>query len=71
MVTAATKLAVNVEEAAALMTLAESRVWEEIAANRLRSFKVGRRRLVRVVDIEAYLERRVLLEQGVTPRGRR
>jgi excisionase family DNA binding protein len=70
-VTAATKLAVNVEEAAALMTLAESRVWEEIAANRLRSFKVGRRRLVRVVDIEAYLERRVLLEQGVTPRGRR
>lgn len=55
------KLAVSVEGAAEMMSLAESSVWVEIGANRLRSFKIGRRRLIRVVEIEAYLERRELL----------
>lgn len=55
------KLAVSVQGAAELMSVAERAVWDEIAANRLRSFKIGRRRLIRVVEVEAYLERRELL----------
>jgi excisionase family DNA binding protein len=65
------KLAVSVEEAAERISVGRSQVWEEIAANRLRSFKIGRRRLIAVKDLEAYLERRVLLTQGAPARGRR
>lgn len=55
------KLAVNVEGAAELATLPERTIWREIAANRLRSFKVGKRRLIRVADLSDYLERRSVL----------
>lgn len=57
----APKLAVSVPEAAAIMSLAESTVWEEVGAGRLRSFKVGKRRLIRVASIAAYLEQRELI----------
>ncbi len=57
-----TALSVDVPEAARRIGVCASTVKQEIASGRLRSFTVGRRRLVRVVDIVAYLERRVLLE---------
>lgn len=57
------KLAVDVIEAARRMSVPERTVWGEIAAERLRSFKVGRHRLIRVADIEAYLERRAALAE--------
>ncbi len=44
-----------------MASLSETQIWEEIAAGRLRSFKVGRRRLIRVAALAAYLERREAL----------
>jgi hypothetical protein len=43
-VSALQRLAANVLEAAEFMSVAESTVWDEIRRNRLRSFKLGRRR---------------------------
>lgn len=57
----ASKLAVSPAGAAELASVSERRIWEEIAAGRLRSFKLGKRRLVRVADLDAFLERRALL----------
>lgn len=58
-------LAVGPAEAGRLMGgVPERTVYEEIAAGRLKSFKVGKRRLIRIVDIEAFLERRALLASG-------
>lgn len=54
------KLAVSVKEAAAMVSLPASTIWVEVAENRLRSFKVGRRRLIRVSELEAWVERRAL-----------
>lgn len=55
------KLAVGVEEAAEMIGISRSTAWVEIAEGRLRSFKARGRRLVRVSQIEAYLDRRELL----------
>lgn len=55
------KLAVGMQEAARLSSIPRSGLYGEIKANRLRSFKVGRRRLIRVADLDAYLERRSVL----------
>lgn len=55
------KLAVNVQEAAEMASVPEARIWEEIAAGRLRSFKLGKRRLIRVAALDAFLERREAL----------
>jgi excisionase family DNA binding protein len=57
----ATRLAVGVEEVAEMIGLSERTVWTEISEGRLRSFKARGRRLVRVSQIEAYLDRRELL----------
>ena len=51
-------IAVGVRRAAELLDLSERTVWREIDAGRLRSFKARGRRLVRVSQIEAYLDRR-------------
>jgi excisionase family DNA binding protein len=58
------KLAVGVEEAAEMIGLSERTVWTEISEGRLRSFKARGRRLIRVRDLEAYLDRRVLLDSS-------
>jgi excisionase family DNA binding protein len=50
------RLAVNVTEAARRLMVSPRAVWTEIASGRLRSFKVGRRRLIRVAAIEAFAE---------------
>ena len=52
------RLAVGVKDAADMIGVCERTAWTEIAEGRLRSFKARGRRLVRVSQIEAYLERR-------------
>lgn len=56
------KLAVSPSEAAEMASVPERTIWREIAADRLRSFKLGKRRLIRVADLDAFLERRSLLD---------
>lgn len=64
-----TPLSVGVREAASMIGVSERTAWTEIAEGRLRSFKARGRRLVRVSQIEAYLERRD--REPVAPRGAR
>lgn len=52
-----TRVAVPVHEAARRLSLAERTAWREIAAGRLRSFKIGRRRLVAVTELAAFVDR--------------
>ena len=52
-----TSLAVSPTEAARLMSLGRTKVYELIAAEELKSFKLGSRRLIRVSEIEAFLDR--------------
>lgn len=51
------RLAVSPTEAARLMSLGRTKLYELIAADELKSFKLGSRRLIRVSDIEAFLNR--------------
>ena len=55
------KLAVDVKGAADLLSIPARSVWSEIADGRLKSFKIGKRRLIRVAEIMAYTERREVL----------
>jgi excisionase family DNA binding protein len=65
------KLAVNVETAAEMASVPERTIWDAIApGGGLRSFKLGKRRLIRVADLDAFLERRALLSSGA-PAGTR
>lgn len=48
-------IAVSIREAAALSRISRSVIYQEIAANRLRSFCVGARRLILVEDLRAWL----------------
>lgn len=70
------RLALDVPAVAERISVPERTVWAEIAAGRLRSFKVGRHRLVRLADLDAYLERRAALAEApaaplVSPTRRR
>lgn len=51
-------LSVGVDEAAAMLSMSRRTVWREIDEGRLRSFKARGRRLIRVSQIEAYIQRR-------------
>lgn len=64
-------IAVGVRRAAELLDLSERTVWREIDEGRLRSFKARGRRLVRVSQIEAYLDRRDRVPVPPTPGGSR
>lgn len=55
------KLAVSVTDAAKCLSIGRSQVYVEIAAQRLRSFKVGRRRLISMTELMRWQERRELL----------
>lgn len=66
------RLAVGVSDAAKLISWTRNGIYQEIAAGRLRSFKLGRRRLIRIVDLMAFVERRALLESSpAAPQPRR
>lgn len=47
----------SIDEAAAALNLGRSLLYSEIAAGRLRSIKVGRRRLIPAAAIATYIER--------------
>lgn len=70
-VNAGGKLAVGPAEAAVLISVPERTVWAEISAGRLKSFKLGKRRLIRVAELDAFVERRELLANAPTSRRAR
>lgn len=49
------RLALTVPEAAAAVGVSARLLWQEVSAGRLPSARVGRRRLVRVADLERWL----------------
>ncbi len=51
------KLLVPVEEAAAILSLGRSKVFELVAAGEIESLKVGRRRLIPRQALDAYVQR--------------
>jgi excisionase family DNA binding protein len=48
-------LAVSVAEAGRLVGVGKTRIYEEIASGALKSFRVGRRRLIRIEALEEWL----------------
>lgn len=50
-------LSVGVEDGARMIGVARSMFYEILAKGELKSFKLGRRRLVLVKDMEAYINR--------------
>lgn len=54
---AASPLSVGVEDGARMIGVARSMFYEILARGELKSFKLGRRRLVLVKDMEAYINR--------------
>lgn len=62
-------LAVDVATAARLLSWNETGVWGAIKDGRLRSFKLGKRRLISRAALAAFVERRELLDsRTVGPR---
>lgn len=53
------KLLVNVEEAARVLSLGRSVIFEKIAAGELQSVKVGRRRLIPAKALEDFADRQI------------
>lgn len=49
-------ISVGVDEAARLIGVARSMFYEIIARGEIQTFKVGRRRLVRVKELEAFIK---------------
>ncbi|WP_025128578.1 helix-turn-helix domain-containing protein [Pseudomonas sp. PH1b] len=50
-------LSVGVDESARLIGVARSMMYEILARGDLQSFKIGRRRLILVKDLEAFIDR--------------
>ncbi len=66
-----TKIAVGPSEAAEMVSWNETGIYEEIAAGRLKSFKAGKRRLIRVDALKEWAERREMLASAPVPPMRR
>lgn len=65
------KIAVGPAEAAEMVSWNETGIYEEIAAGRLKSFKAGKRRLIRVAALTEWAERREMLASAPVPPMRR
>lgn len=50
-------LSVSVEEAARLTSHSRSGIYEVIASGELKAFKLGRRRLILMTELKAWIER--------------
>jgi excisionase family DNA binding protein len=50
-------IAVSPSEAARMMGLGRTKLYELLSANELKSLKLGTRRLIRVSEIESFLDR--------------
>lgn len=53
------RLAVSPAEAARMAGIGRTKLYELLGANEIASIKLGARRLIRIADIEAWLERMV------------
>lgn len=49
------RIALRVPEACASLAISKSKFYEEVAAGRIKAFKVGGRTIIPVAEIEAYL----------------
>jgi excisionase family DNA binding protein len=52
-----TPISVGIDDAAQLLGIARSMLYELIASGQIQTFKLGRRRLVRVKTLEAFVRR--------------
>lgn len=52
-----TSLSVSVEEAARLTSHSRSGIYEVIGSGELKAFKLGRRRLILMTELKAWIER--------------
>ncbi|MAE20839.1 helix-turn-helix domain-containing protein [Pseudomonas chengduensis] len=50
-------IAVGVEDAARLIGITRSKLYEMLAEGKIRSFKLGRRRLIQVQELEFFIQR--------------
>lgn len=55
--TMATPISVSVEEAARLVGHSRSGIYEVIAQGELKAFKLGKRRLILMTELKAWIER--------------
>jgi excisionase family DNA binding protein len=55
--TIATPISVSVEEAARLVGHSRSGIYEVIAQGELKAFKLGKRRLILMTELKAWIER--------------
>ena len=53
-------LSVGVDDSARLIGVARSMMYEILARGDLQSFKIGRRRLILVKDLEAFIDRQAI-----------
>lgn len=58
-------LAVRIPEAARRVGLGRSTLYEHIASGDLRSFRVGRSRLIRVADLDDWVRRHATIDADV------
>jgi len=58
------RLAVSPTDAARLAGIGRTKLYEALGSGALSSFKIGSRRLVRIAEIDAWLQR---LEAGMNP----
>jgi len=59
------KLLYTPEEAAVLLSMSRSRVYVLLGRQRIGSIKEGRRRLVPLIELESYIQRRLREQQAV------
>lgn len=57
------RLALTVSQAAEMIGIGRTKLYDEIRSNRLRTFRIGRRRLVTVAAIRDWVERAEIEEQ--------
>jgi excisionase family DNA binding protein len=62
------EISVSVEEAAQRLGSTRTAVYELIARGTLRSFKIGKRRLIAVTELERFVERQTSV-QNMAPVG--
>lgn len=66
--TLANALAVSPNEAASLLSIGRTRLYQEISSGKLRSFKLGRRRMIPVAAIEDWIVAREAEAEHADPR---
>ena len=60
-------LTVSVDEAAAMLSLGRFKVYDLVNSGKIRARKEGTRILIRVTDLEAYLDSLPLVAEDVAP----